>query len=177
METASFQTHKKTFSTIGLKENRITSTLTVFWNNNIPEFFYSQWSDSSISDNFVKNLLTLLSLASHKFSNSARLQVAFRSDTFTLFFKQPRKKCSFKSSIPDNIFSTTQSFNFIQRRKSWRQGSGVAWSHNCWTGDNGLYSKAVVFKECPCLSFRNTQRLTRQKKNRTFCTSSVISLR
>ena len=117
MESASFQTHTKTFSTIGLKENRITSTLTVFWNNNIPEFFYSQWSDSSISDNFVKNLLTLLSLASHKFSNSARLQVAFRSDTFTLFFKQPRKKCSFKSSIPDNIFSTTQSFNFFSEKK------------------------------------------------------------
>ena len=102
-------------------------------------------SDSSISDNFVKNLLTQLSLASHKFSNSARLQVAFRSDTFTLFFKQPRKKCSFKSSIPENIFSTTQSFNFFpQRRKSWRQGSGVAWLRNCWTGDNCINSKAVT---------------------------------
>ena len=30
---------QKTFSNIGVKENRITSTLTVLWNNDIPGFF------------------------------------------------------------------------------------------------------------------------------------------
>ena len=96
METASFQTHKKTFSTIDLKENRITSTLTVFWNNNIPGFFYSQWIKwCQVLCLILPFLITLSKTCWHSLA-WLRTNSAIQPD-FRLHSDQTRSLCSLNS--------------------------------------------------------------------------------
>ena len=151
METASFQAHKKTFSNIGVKENRITSTLTVFWNNDIPGFFYSQWIKwCQVLCLILPFLITLSKTCWHSLA-WLRTNSAIQPD-FRLHSDQTRSLCSsnspeknvhLKVQYQKTYFQQHSLSTFFQRRKSWRQGSGVAWSHNCWTGDNCINSKAV----------------------------------
>ena len=56
----------------------------------------------------------------------------------------PEKNVHLKVQYQKTYFQQHSLSTFFQRRKSWRQGSGVAWSHNCWTGDNCINSKAVT---------------------------------
>ena len=96
METASFQTHKKTFSNIGVKENRITSTLTVLWNNDIPGFFYSQWIKwCQVLCLILPFLITLSKTCWHSLA-WLRTNSAIQPD-FRLHSDQTRSLCSSNS--------------------------------------------------------------------------------
>ena len=131
METASFQAHKKTFSNIGVKENRITSTLTVFWNNDIPGFFYSQWIKwCQVLCLILPFLITLSKTCWHSLA-WLRTNSAIQPD-FRLHSDQTRSLCSsnslekmfiYKFNTRKNIFNSTVFQLFFREEKVGDKGA------------------------------------------------------